>query len=90
MTGLTLGHGHGGRPVERHLLAWHRLRALWRRRLDRQAEVRRQRRELCTLSGLSDATLRDLGLARSELGSIQAEIDGRATATRMRVWRYER
>lgn len=32
-----------------------------------------------------DATLRDLGLHRSELGSYHAELDGRAPMTRRRV-----
>jgi hypothetical protein len=34
---------------------------------------------------LDDATLRDLGLSRSELASYQAEAEGRVEATRRRI-----
>jgi len=34
---------------------------------------------------IDDATLRDLGLHRSELASYRAEVDGHAPATRRRV-----
>ena len=66
---------------------WRRLLALaqgwWRRR----AAAARRRDEWRTLEGLDPATLRDLGLDRSELGSIQAELAGNAPATRRRVRR---
>jgi hypothetical protein len=36
---------------------------------------------------IDDATLRDLGLSRSELASVQEEAEGRVAATRLRVIR---
>lgn len=50
----------------------------WQRQRDREA-VRR------TLDSLSDATLRDIGLARAELGSVAAELVGQAETTRRRI-----
>lgn len=72
------------------------LRRWWRARLRRlvsRARQARQRMRLRSarraerrlLEGLSDATLRDLGLTRGELGSVQAEAEGRVQATRRRV-----
>lgn len=37
------------------------------------------------LAGLDERTLRDLGLSRSDVGSVSREIAGMATATRRRV-----
>ena len=89
MNELTLLHG--GAIATRHPpSAWYRLCALWRRWQAWHAQGSRRRRELRALRELSDATLRDLGLERSEIGSIQAEIDGRAAATRVRVLQHER
>jgi len=50
----------------------------WRR----QSEARRS---YLALRDLDERSLRDLGLDRSELGSLVAEIDGRAGPTRVRV-----
>jgi uncharacterized protein YjiS (DUF1127 family) len=50
----------------------------WQRQRDREA-VRR------TLDSLSDATLRDLGFSRGELGSVAAELVGQAETTRRRT-----
>jgi uncharacterized protein YjiS (DUF1127 family) len=50
----------------------------WQRQRDREA-VRR------TLDSLSDATLRDLGFSRGELGSVAAELVGEAETTRRRT-----
>jgi len=85
MTELTLQHGRTRTTWGYALSTWHRLRALWRQLLDRNAAALRRRREWGALCELSDATLRDLGIARCELGSIRAELDGRQAATRMRV-----
>lgn len=38
---------------------------------------------------IDEATLRDLGMSRSELGSYAAEASGRAEMTRLRVLRGE-
>lgn len=62
------------RIVARLAGAWH----AWRHARERDA-VRR------SLAGLSDATLRDLGLRRCELGSVAAEVVGEAGSTRLRV-----
>jgi uncharacterized protein YjiS (DUF1127 family) len=48
------------------------------------AAVRRSR-EQRALSLLDDATLRDIGMRRSEIGSILAEAAGDAEMTRLRV-----
>jgi len=90
MTELTLPHGRTGAPMGHAHSTWQRLRAHWQRWRDRQVAATRKRREWQALRELGDATLRDLGIARSELGSIQAEIDGHVEATRMRVHRHER
>lgn len=52
----------------------HELAGSWRYALARDAQ-----------RGIDDATLRDLGLHRSELASYCAELDGHAPATRRRV-----
>jgi uncharacterized protein YjiS (DUF1127 family) len=49
--------------------------ARWQRRRDLAATRR-------DLAGLDDATLRDLGLHRSEVGSVAAELHGVAAASR--------
>jgi uncharacterized protein YjiS (DUF1127 family) len=90
MNELTLRHGRSGMATGHPPSAWNRLCALWRRCGARHVEGSRRRRELRALRVMSDATLRDLGLERSEIASIQAEIDGRTAATRMRVMQHER
>jgi len=52
------------------------------RRALRHVLAMRTEREL---GGLDERTLRDLGLTRSEIGSISSEIAGAAAATRRRV-----
>lgn len=58
---------------------WHDIVGSWRYALARAAPQR-----------IDPATLRDLGLHRSELGSYRAELDGRAEATRCRVIAQQR
>ncbi|MDH4114141.1 MAG: hypothetical protein OEU89_01595 [Burkholderiaceae bacterium] len=58
-----------------------RLRALGRLVVRRNRSLRR----LEDLRRLDAATLRDLGLAASEVASVVAELDGRAAATRRRT-----
>jgi uncharacterized protein YjiS (DUF1127 family) len=58
-----------------------RLRALGRLVVRRN----RSRHRLDELRNLDTATLRDLGLAASEVASVVAELDGRAAATRRRT-----
>jgi uncharacterized protein YjiS (DUF1127 family) len=48
---------------------------------------RRQRAYFMAMHQLSDATLRDLGLHRSEIGSAVAEAMGQAEPTRRRIVR---
>ena len=55
-----------------------RVRGAWQRR-------RRDRATLRTLNSLDDRTLRDLGLHRSEIGAISAEIGGRAEPSHQRA-----
>jgi len=55
---------------------------LYRRRFRRRAELRQ-------LQSLDAATLRDLGLTRSEIGSVHAEFAGLASATRRPVLEHE-
>lgn len=61
---------------------WARRAAAVLRLLRRRA---RSRESLGQLQCLDDATLRDLGLARSELASLMAESTGRAAATRRAI-----
>jgi uncharacterized protein YjiS (DUF1127 family) len=49
----------------------------------------RHRAELRQLQALDAATLRDLGLTRSEIGSVHAESAGRAVATRRALAEHE-
>ena len=58
------------RPLAAVLASWHRQRR-------EQATVR-------TLRTLDDRTLRDLGLHRSEIGGLAAELSGRAEITTLR------
>ena len=57
---------------------WHRLAAAAVRPL-------RSRQRRCEAEALDVATLRDLGLSRSELGSFEAEANGFAPPTRRRL-----
>ena len=65
-------------PARRWAETWAALRhdivGAWRYALARNTSER-----------IDDATLRDIGLDRSELGSYHAELDGRAAVTRRRV-----
>ncbi|WP_298829194.1 hypothetical protein [uncultured Piscinibacter sp.] len=45
----------------------------------------RERSATVALESLDERSLRDIGLARSELGSVRAELEGRVEATRLRV-----
>ena len=56
---------------------WPRL-VTWVRRSARSTRLKR-------LEDLSDAALHDLGLARCEISSVEAEAAGRTAATRLRV-----
>ncbi len=58
-----------------------RLRALMRLIVRRRRAVR----HLAELQHLDDATLRDIGLTRSEAASVVSEIGGRVAATRRRT-----
>jgi hypothetical protein len=58
-----------------------RARSAWLAARERAA----RRARLRALQSLDAATLRDLGLAHSEVASLHAEIEGRAEATRMRA-----
>jgi len=58
-----------------------------RRRLARASWEAAARR---TLAGLDDATLRDLGLDRSEIRSVVAEAFGDAAPSRLRLSRWPR
>jgi uncharacterized protein YjiS (DUF1127 family) len=57
------------------------LREANRRRRERKA----MRARIRLLSELDERTLKDIGLARGELGSISAELDGHTEPTRRRV-----
>jgi len=63
------------RPIVRPIAA---LIDAWRRQRMQGATLR-------TLHSLDDRTLRDLGLHRSEIAGIAAEIGGRAEATHVRT-----
>ena len=77
MNALTLGTLHA-------TAWWHILRTLalaWCATLAR----RHGRAAASTLHELDDRTLADIGLARSEIGSVEAEAQGRAPRTRRRI-----
>jgi uncharacterized protein YjiS (DUF1127 family) len=75
----TLVHAPTPAAVPQRLrMLFDRLLAPWRRAL----RIRAQR---AALERLDAATLRDLGLHRSEIGSLQAEMEGDHFATRRRV-----
>lgn len=65
---------------------WARRAAAVLRLLRRRA---RSRESLGQLQSLDEATLRDLGLARSELSSLIAESSGRAAATRRAITEHQ-
>jgi uncharacterized protein YjiS (DUF1127 family) len=72
-------------------ITWSRVARRFHALLRLLARRRRARRRLLDLGHLDDRTLRDLGLTRSELGSIASELGGRAELSRRRtdaeVWR---
>jgi uncharacterized protein YjiS (DUF1127 family) len=76
----TLNLPHRAAPPPARRPAWS---ALWRDIVGawRGAIARRES------AAIDDATLRDLGIARSELSSFRAETDGLAAPTRLRVVR---
>jgi len=53
--------------------------------LDAWQRQRQDRATLRTLNSLDDRTLHDLGFHRSEIGSISAEIGGRAELSHLRA-----
>lgn len=57
--------------------------ALWRRCLTAYRAFRRTRALTNELQALDDRALHDLGLSRSEVGSMVAELMGRAERTRI-------
>lgn len=78
----TLSHpaaaAHRRRPANAPVPAWHRWLAAWRCR-------RRHARTQSALLALDPRTLRDIGLARAEIGSVSAELHGLAARTRARL-----
>jgi uncharacterized protein YjiS (DUF1127 family) len=68
-----------GGPRRPNALAalWRDIVGSWRYALARANEPR-----------IDDATLRDLGMSRSEIASCEAEARGRVEATRLRVLRH--
>ena len=61
--------------------------AIARRVYARLRQRRKARATYDSLQQLGDRELRDLGLDRSELASIAAEVTGEAESTRVRAWR---
>lgn len=61
------------------------LRHAWRRMREGSARRRRLAQMEVALAGLDDATLRDIGVHRSEIGSFWAECEGLATPSRQRL-----
>jgi uncharacterized protein YjiS (DUF1127 family) len=61
------------------------MRALLRALAHEIAGVWRHAKARDELSGIDDVTLRDLGLSRSELSSLHAELAGHAERTRRRT-----
>jgi uncharacterized protein YjiS (DUF1127 family) len=70
----------GTRPRLASLL--HRWRLAAATRLDAMRRGQRARATRAALAALDDATLRDIGLTRPEIGSAAAELHGLAAATR--------
>jgi uncharacterized protein YjiS (DUF1127 family) len=66
-------------------LAW--LRHAWQQMRAHRARRRRQALLHTALAQLNDATLRDIGLHRSEIDSFWAESEGLAPPTRQRLQR---
>jgi uncharacterized protein YjiS (DUF1127 family) len=58
---------------------------MMRSAISRMARLWRGRQRTLSLHELDDATLRDLGLSRSELDSIELEASGRIEITRSRL-----
>jgi uncharacterized protein YjiS (DUF1127 family) len=82
---LSLTHADAQNAVSRTRLAL-RLMARRVRALARLfARQWRARRRFDDLRHLDERTLRDLGVTRSELASVVAELGGRASATRRRT-----
>lgn len=59
----------------------------WRERIERWRRARERAAHERLIDGLDDATLRDIGMARSEAASYWVESEGLASATRLRVLR---
>ena len=65
--------------------AWRRFRRSVAEFIGRWVEYRRMRAEHAALARLDAATLRDLGIGRSEIGSYVAEFNGSSQVTRRRI-----
>jgi uncharacterized protein YjiS (DUF1127 family) len=85
--GAAAGAIRGGRTVPGRSTTRKRAGLVWRARaLVRLARrALRARREYAELRQLDAATLRDLGLAPSEIGSVAAELRGRTEPSRRRT-----
>lgn len=76
----------GGHPAVARLCAFGAaLAKALLRHIENHGRRRIARRTRQTLEWVDDRTLRDIGLLRSEIGSIASEIAGDAEATRLRV-----
>ena len=71
-------------PSIQHTTAWQRI---VQSIAEAAARARRQRKLMCELEELDDHMLHDIGVHRTEIGSVVAEVIGAAPATRRRVMR---
>jgi uncharacterized protein YjiS (DUF1127 family) len=67
--------------------AWPRLASAARAMIDAWCAMQTARARERALRLLDDRTLRDLGITRSEIASLVAEVDGRAEPTRIAAMR---
>jgi uncharacterized protein YjiS (DUF1127 family) len=66
--------------------AWQRVRGAVAEFIERWIAYRRMRAEHAALARLDAATLRDLGIGHSEIGSCVAEFNGSSQVTRRRIF----